>query len=65
VILDLRRVHADRLELALIDERNRLRRFAASPTLSIAGLLEAFRQHDRPGIDRFFASLIDHARALA
>lgn len=65
VILDLRRVHADRLELALIDESNRLRRFANSPTLSVAGLLEAFRQHDRPGIDRFFASLIDHARDLA
>lgn len=65
VILDLRRIHADRLELALIDESNRLRRFGNSPTLSVAGLLDAFRQHDRPGIDRFFASLIDHARDLA
>lgn len=65
VILDLRRIHADRLELAVIDESNRLRRFANSPTLSVAGLLDGFRQHDRPGIDRFFASLIDHARDLA
>lgn len=65
VILDLRRIHADRLELAVIDESNRLRRFANSPTLSVAGLLDAFWQHDRMGIDCFFESLIDHARELA
>jgi hypothetical protein len=63
VFLDLARIHRpDLLELALIDERNRLQRFPTSTTLSIPGLLEAFRQHDRPGIDRFFAALVDHAR---
>jgi SMODS-associated and fused to various effectors sensor domain len=65
VILNLRRIHTDRLELAVIDESNRLRRFANSPTLSVAGLLDAFRMHDRLGIDRFFENLIDHARDLA
>jgi len=65
VFLDLRRIHADRLELAVIDDTNRLRRFANSPTLSVAGLLAAFRRHDRQDIDSFFANLIDHARDLA
>ena len=65
VNLDLRRIHADRLEIALIDEQNRLRRFGVSTTLSVGGLLDAFRRHNRPDIDRFFASLIDHARDLA
>jgi hypothetical protein len=65
VLLNLGRVHPERLEIALIDSTHRLRRIAPSPTLSITGLLDAFRDHDRAGIDRFFASLIDHVRPLA
>jgi len=65
VILDLRRIRAERVELALIDESNRLRRFGDTPTLSVSSLLTAFREHDRGAIDAFFHALIDHARPLA
>ena len=65
VILDLRRIRADRVELALVDESNRLRRFGDTPTLSVSSLLTAFREHDRGEIDSFFHALIDHARPLA
>jgi len=63
VFMDLGRVReSDPLELALIDEKNRLRRFANRANLSISALLEAFRTHNKPEIDAFFESLIDHAR---
>ncbi len=65
VILDLRRIRAERVELALVDESNRLRRFGDMPTLSVSRLLTAFREHDRGAIDAFFHALIDHARPLA
>lgn len=65
VILDLRRIRTDRVELALVDESNRLRRFGDTPTLSVSSLLTAFREHDRDAIDAFFHALIDHARPLA
>jgi len=63
VFMDLGRVReSDSLELALIDEKNRLRRFPSSANLSISALLEAFRTHNKQEIDTFFESLIDHAR---
>lgn len=63
VYLDLSRVaEPEQVELALVDDRHRLQRFASGPTLSITGLLAAFREHDRGGIDRFFTALYEHAR---
>lgn len=65
VIFNLQHVHADRLELSLIDEDNRLRRFPNQSNLSVAALLEAFQRHDRDAIDDYFSRLIDHSRPLA
>lgn len=63
VYLDLSRTtHPDQVELALVDERYRLLRFSSGPNLSIPGLLTAFRDHDKAGIDEFFTALYEHAR---
>lgn len=59
---DLERIRPSALELALVDNNNKLQRFPTSTNLPIAELLQAFRVRDRQGIDRFFKSLIDHAR---
>ena len=63
IYLDLSRVaQPEQVELAFVDDRNRLQRFSSGPTLSISGLLAAFREHDRAGIDDFFTALYEHAR---
>ncbi|UXI66018.1 hypothetical protein [Tahibacter amnicola] len=63
VYLDLGRMRgSDNPEIALIDDRNRLQRFPSDQNLSIPGLLDAFRSRRKDVIDKFFESLIDHAR---
>lgn len=63
VYWDLSRIgQADRLELAMVNEKGQLRRFATQANLSISGLFEAFRQRQTAQIEDFFAALFEHAR---
>lgn len=63
VYWDLSRIgQSSQLELALVDEKGQLRRFANQANLSINALFEAFRLRQTAQIDQFFAALFEHAR---
>lgn len=63
IYMDLTRIRRPELvELALVDQKGRLKRVSSTANLSIGGLLDAFRDHDHLQIEKFFEALLELLR---